>query len=62
MILLKFWTSEINVLINVADCKTLVVDYSYRLRQHIAHDAEERQQFYDRIIVLLLTVDAIEVS
>jgi len=34
-------------------------NFSYR--RHIARDAEERQRFSEKIIVLLLTVDAIEV-
>ncbi|OWM78364.1 hypothetical protein CDL15_Pgr016088 [Punica granatum] len=33
-------------------------NFTYRSR--IAHDAEERQRFAERIIVVLLTVDAIE--
>lgn len=35
-------------------------NFSYRRR--VAHDAEERQRFSEKIIVLLLTVDAIEVT
>ena len=34
-------------------------NFSYRRR--VAQDAEERQRFSEKIIVLLLTVDAIEV-
>lgn len=34
-------------------------NFSYR--RHVARDAEERQRFSEKIIVLLLTVDAIEV-
>lgn len=35
-------------------------NYSYS--QRLARDAEERQRFSEKIIVLLLTVDAIEVN
>ena len=35
-------------------------NFSYRRR--VAQDAEERQRFAEKIIVLLLTVDAIEVT
>lgn len=34
---------------------------NFTYRRRVAHDAEERQKFTERIIVLLLTVDAIEV-
>lgn len=40
------------------ELRALFHNLSYRSR--VAHDAEERQKFSERIIVLLLTVDAIE--
>lgn len=40
------------------ELRTLFHNFSYRSR--ISRDAEERQKFTERIIVLLLTVDAIE--
>ncbi|KAL8141465.1 hypothetical protein V2J09_014497 [Rumex salicifolius] len=40
------------------ELRTLFHNFSYRNR--VARDAEERQKFSERIIVLLLTVDAIE--
>ncbi|KAK1272645.1 BAG family molecular chaperone regulator 7 [Acorus gramineus] len=42
------------------EIRTLFTNFSYRRR--IAVDAEERQRFSEKIIVLLLTVDAIEGS
>lgn len=39
--------------------RALFNNFSYR--RHVARDAEERQRFSEKIIVLLLTVDAIEV-
>lgn len=42
------------------EIRSLFSNFSYR--QRVAKDAEERQRFSERIIVLLLTVDAIEVS
>lgn len=41
------------------EIRALFNNFSYR--QRIAIDAEERQRFSERIIVLLLTLDAIEV-
>lgn len=41
------------------ELRTLFNNFSYRRR--VARDAEERQRFSEKIIVLLLTVDAIEV-
>lgn len=41
------------------EIRALFNNFSYRRR--VAHDAEERQRFVEKIIVLLLTVDAIEV-
>lgn len=41
------------------EIRALFNNFSYRRR--IARDAEERQKFSEKIIVLLLTVDAIEV-
>lgn len=41
------------------EIRALFNNFSYRRR--IARDAEEHQRFSERIIVLLLTVDAIEV-
>ncbi|KAJ8772116.1 hypothetical protein K2173_027293 [Erythroxylum novogranatense] len=38
--------------------RALFNNFSYR--RHVARDAEERQRFSEKIIVLLLTVDAIE--
>ncbi|XP_062153722.1 BAG family molecular chaperone regulator 7 [Alnus glutinosa] len=40
------------------EIRSLFHNFSYRRR--VAHDAEERQRFAEKIIVLLLTVDAIE--
>nr|CAD1831149.1 unnamed protein product [Ananas comosus var. bracteatus] len=40
------------------EIRALFCNFSYRCR--IAHDAEERQRFSEKIIVLLLTVDALE--
>lgn len=40
------------------EIRALFNNFSYRRR--ISHDAEERQKFSEKIIVLLLTVDAIE--
>lgn len=34
---------------------------NFAYRRHLSRDAEERQKFSEKIIVLLLTVDAIEV-
>lgn len=42
------------------EIRSLFYNFSYRRR--IASDAEERQKFTEKIIVLLLTVDAIEVT
>ncbi|XP_059666952.1 BAG family molecular chaperone regulator 7 [Cornus florida] len=42
------------------EIRALFNNYNYRHR--VTHDAEERQKFSERIIVLLLTVDAIEGS
>ncbi|KAI6696199.1 hypothetical protein NL676_016318 [Syzygium grande] len=42
------------------EIRVLFNNFSYRRR--VAHDAEERQRFAEKIIVLLLTVDAIEGS
>ncbi|XP_030441080.2 BAG family molecular chaperone regulator 7 [Syzygium oleosum] len=42
------------------EIRALFNNFSYRRR--VAHDAEERQRFVEKIIVLLLTVDAIEGS
>ena len=42
------------------ELRSLFYNLSYRRR--IAHDHEERQRFSEKIIVLLLTVDALEVS
>ncbi|CAI9767617.1 unnamed protein product [Fraxinus pennsylvanica] len=42
------------------EIRALFNNFSYRRR--ISHDAEERQKFSEKIIVLLLTVDAIEVA
>lgn len=36
--------------------------YNIAYRRRIAHDSEERQRFAEKIIVLLLTVDALEVN
>lgn len=41
------------------EIRALFNNFSYRTR--ISRDAEERQRFSEKIIVLLLTVDAIEV-
>ena len=41
------------------DLRALFHNFSYRSR--VSRDAEERQKFSEKIIVLLLTVDAIEV-
>lgn len=41
------------------EIRSLFNNFSYRRR--VARDAEERQRFSEKIIVLLLTVDAIEV-
>ncbi|KAJ6978057.1 hypothetical protein D5086_023755 [Populus alba] len=40
------------------ELRALFNNFSYR--RHVARDAEERQRFSEKIIVLLLTVDAIE--
>ncbi|KAJ4822778.1 hypothetical protein Tsubulata_036131 [Turnera subulata] len=40
------------------EIRALFNNFSYR--RHVARDAEERQRFTEKIIVLLLTVDAIE--
>ncbi|KAJ8422908.1 hypothetical protein Cgig2_005751 [Carnegiea gigantea] len=37
-----------------------VLFHNFSYRSQIAHDAEERQKFSEKIIVLLLTVDAIK--
>lgn len=42
------------------ELRALFNNFSYR--RHVAQDAEERQRFSEKIIVLLLTVDAIEVT
>lgn len=42
------------------ELRALFNNFSYRRR--VAHDAAERQRFTEKIIVLLLTVDAIEVT
>lgn len=42
------------------ELRALFNNFSYR--RHVARDAEERQRFSEKIIVLLLTVDAIEVN
>ena len=42
------------------ELRTLFYNLSYRRR--ITYDHEERQRFSEKIIVLLLTVDALEVS
>jgi hypothetical protein len=42
------------------ELRALFNNFSYR--RHLARDAEERQRFSEKIIVLLLTVDAIEVN
>lgn len=42
------------------EIRALFNNFSYRRR--LTHDAEERQRFSEKIIVLLLTVDAIEVK
>lgn len=42
------------------EVRALFNNFSYRCQ--VARDAEERQKFSEKIIVLLLTVDAIEVS
>lgn len=42
------------------ELRALFNNFSYRRR--VAHDAAERQRFAEKIIVLLLTVDAIEVT
>jgi hypothetical protein len=36
--------------------------YNISYRRRVAHDTEERQRFAEKIIVLLLTVDALEVN
>lgn len=41
------------------EIRTLFHNFSYRRR--LANDVEERQRFSEKIIVLLLTIDAIEV-
>lgn len=41
------------------EIRTLFNNFSYR--RQVAQNAEERQKFSEKIIVLLLTVDAIEV-
>lgn len=41
------------------ELRALFNNFSYR--RQVARDAEERQRFSEKIIVLLLTVDAIEV-
>lgn len=35
--------------------------HNFAYRRHVVRDAEERQRFSEKIIVLILTVDAIEV-
>jgi hypothetical protein len=42
------------------EIRSLFYNISYRRR--IANDHEERQRFSEKIIVLLITVDALEVS
>ncbi|KAJ6748129.1 BAG FAMILY MOLECULAR CHAPERONE REGULATOR 7 [Salix purpurea] len=42
------------------ELRALFNNFSYR--RHVARDAEEKQRFTEKIIVLLLTVDAIEVT
>lgn len=42
------------------EIRALFNNFSYR--RQVARDAEERQKFSEKIIVLLLTVDAIEVK
>lgn len=42
------------------EIRALFNNFSYR--RHVAQDAAERQRFSEKIIVLLLTVDAIEVT
>lgn len=42
------------------EIRALFNNFSYR--RHVARDDEERQRFSERIIVLLLTVDAVEVN
>lgn len=42
------------------EIRALFHNFTYRRR--LTHDAEERQRFSEKIIVLLLTVDAVEVS
>lgn len=42
------------------ELRALFNNFTYRRR--VARDAEERQRFSEKIIVLLLTVDAIEVD
>lgn len=42
------------------EIRALFNNFSYR--QKVSRDAEERQRFSEKIIVLLLTVDAIEVK
>lgn len=42
------------------EIRSLFYNISYRHR--IAHDHEERQRFSEKIIVLLITVDALEVT
>jgi len=39
-----------------------ILFHNFSYRSHIACDAEERQKFSEKIIVLLLTVDAIKVK
>ncbi|KAI4324900.1 hypothetical protein MLD38_030343 [Melastoma candidum] len=43
---------------NLKEMRALFNNFSYR--RHVSHDAEERRRFSENIIVLLLTVDAIE--
>lgn len=42
------------------ELRALFNNFSYRRR--VSHDAEERQRFSEKMIVLLLTVDGIEVK
>ena len=42
------------------EIRSLFYNISYRRR--LANDQEERQRFYEKVIVLLITVDALEVS
>lgn len=42
------------------EIRSLFNNFTYR--RHLARNAEELQRFSEKIIVLLLTVDAIEVS